>query len=78
LRKNYPQAIDAYKTALSEASKPDPATMDRLAKAYVDNKQYDDAVATCDKVLAVSDAPPVIKQFAQQLKDQATKLKTAK
>jgi tetratricopeptide (TPR) repeat protein len=77
LRKNYPQAIEAYKTALSEASKPDPATMDRLAKTYVDAKQYDDAIATADKVLAMSEAPPVVKQFAQQLKDQATKLKSA-
>ena len=77
LRKNHPQAIDYYKMALSEASKPDPATMDRLAKAYLDNKQYDDTIATADKVLAVSDAPPVVKQFAQQLKDQATKLKSA-
>jgi tetratricopeptide (TPR) repeat protein len=77
LRKNYPQAIDSYKMALGEASKPDPATMDRLAKAYVDSKQYDDAIATADKVLAMSDAPPVVKQFAQQLKDQATKLKSA-
>lgn len=77
LRKNYPQAIDYYKTALTEASKPDPATMDRLAKAYLDSKQYDDAIATADKVLATSDALPVVKQFAQQLKDQATKLKSA-
>jgi tetratricopeptide (TPR) repeat protein len=78
LRKNYPQAIDSYKAALSEASHADPATMDRLAKTYLDSKQYDDAIATCDKVLAMSDAPAVVKQFAQQLKDQATKLKSAK
>jgi tetratricopeptide (TPR) repeat protein len=78
LRKNYPQAIDNYKTALSEASHPDPATMDRMGKAYLDSKQYDDAIATCDKVLAMSDAPAVVKQFAQQLKDQATKQKSAK
>jgi tetratricopeptide (TPR) repeat protein len=78
LRKNYPQAIDSYKTAITEASHPDPATMDRLAKAYIDSKQYDDAIATADKVLAMPDAQPVVKQFAQQLKDQATKLKSAK
>ncbi|MGI8959063.1 MAG: tetratricopeptide repeat protein [Bryobacteraceae bacterium] len=78
LRKNYPQAIEHYKTALSEAAHPDPATMDRLAKAYLDSKQYDDAIATADKVLAMSDAQQVVKQFAQQLKDQATKLKSAK
>jgi tetratricopeptide (TPR) repeat protein len=78
LRKNYPQAIESYKLAITEATHPDPATMDRLAKAYVDSKQYDDAIATADKVLTMSDAQPVVKQFAQQLKDQATKLKTAK
>jgi len=77
LRKNYPQAIDNYKTALSEASHPDPATMDRLAKAYNDNKQYDDAIATADKVIAMTDVPPVVKQFAQAQKDAATKLKAA-
>jgi len=78
LRKNYPQAIDNFKLALTEAAHPDPATMDRLGRAYIDNKQYDDAIATADKVLAISDAQPVVKQFAQQIKDQATKLKSAK
>ncbi len=77
LKKNYPQAIDYFKTATTEATRPDPATLDRLAKAYSDNKQYDDAIATADKVLAMSDAQPVVRQFAQQLKDQATKLKAA-
>jgi tetratricopeptide (TPR) repeat protein len=77
LRKNYPQGIEHFKTAISEAARPDPATMDRLAKAYLDSKQYDDAIATADKVLAMGDAQPVVKQFAQQTKDQATKLKSA-
>lgn len=77
LRKNYPEAINDYKTALSEAAHPDPATMARQAKAYNENKQYDDAIATADKVLAMSDAQPVIKQFAQQQKDLATKMKAA-
>jgi tetratricopeptide (TPR) repeat protein len=77
LRKNYPQGIEHFKTAITEAAHPDPATMDRLAKAYLDSKQYDDAIATADKVLAMSDAQAVVKQFAQQTKDQATKLKSA-
>ena len=77
LRKNYPQAIDQYKTAINDAAHPDPATMVRLAKAYNDNKQYDDAIATADKVLAMNDLQPVVKQFAQQMKDQATKLKSS-
>jgi hypothetical protein len=51
--------------------------MVRLAKAYNENKQYDDAIATADKALALADAPPAVKQFAQQQKDNATKLKGA-
>jgi uncharacterized protein Usg len=49
----------------------------RLAKAYVDNKQYDDGITTADKVLAMADVPAPIKTFAQQQKDIATKLKGA-
>jgi tetratricopeptide (TPR) repeat protein len=78
LRKKYPDAIQNFKTAAdTDASNPVP--MARLSKAYVDAKQYDDAISTADKVLAMNDAPPAVKQFAQQQKDAATKLKgTAK
>ncbi len=75
LRKKYTDAIDDYKTALSEGATPNPTTEARLAKAYLDNKQYDDAIATADKVLAMSGIPPAVQQFAQQQKDAATKLK---
>jgi hypothetical protein len=51
--------------------------MARLAKSYVENKQYDDAVTTADKVLALPDAPAPVKSFAQAQKDNATKLKSA-
>jgi tetratricopeptide (TPR) repeat protein len=50
----------------------------RLAKAYVDNKQYDDAIAMADKSMGMADASPQVKAFAQQQKDIATKLKGAK
>jgi tetratricopeptide (TPR) repeat protein len=50
----------------------------RLAKAYVENKQYDDAIATADKAMAMPDVSPQVKAFAQQQKDNATKLKGAK
>ena len=33
--------------------------------------------STADKVLAMADAPANVKQFAQQQKDAATKMKTA-
>jgi tetratricopeptide (TPR) repeat protein len=75
--KKYPDAVNDLKTALSEYSKPNAVTMARLAQAYNGAKQYDDAIATADKVLATADAPPSVKQFAQQQKDLATKLKAA-
>jgi len=77
LRKKFPEAIEQYKTALSEASHPNPATLAFLSRAYVENKQYDDAIATADKVSAIADAPPQVKQFAQIQKANATKLKAA-
>jgi hypothetical protein len=50
----------------------------RLAKAYVDNKQYDDAIAMADKAMTMPDASAPVKAYAQQQKDLATKLKGAK
>jgi tetratricopeptide (TPR) repeat protein len=78
LKKDYPTAITDFKTALAAGAHQEPATMVRLAKAYNENKQYDEAIATADAVLALADAQPVIKQVAQQEKDKATKLKAAK
>ena len=76
LDKKYPDAVQDFKTAVDTS--PSPVEQVHLAKAYVDNKQYDEAIATADKVLAMNDAQPVVKQFAQQQKDAATKLKGAK
>lgn len=73
VNKNYPDAINQYKTALNEL--PDPIIMTHLTKAYIDAKQYDDAIATADKVLAMPDASAQTKQFAQAQKNLATKLK---
>jgi tetratricopeptide (TPR) repeat protein len=75
LDKKFPEAITSYKSAI-EANPESPVATARLAKAYVDNKQYDDAITTADKVLAMNEAPPAVKQFAQQQKEAATKLKT--
>jgi len=47
----------------------------RLTKAYVDNKQYDDAITTANEIIADPQAQPVVKQMAQQQKDFATKMK---
>ena len=77
LRKNYADAVSDLKLAV-ESDPTNSVAMARLAKAYVDNKQYDDAIATADKVLAMPNAQPSVKNFAQQQKDSATKLKAAK
>jgi tetratricopeptide (TPR) repeat protein len=71
--KKYPQAIEEYKAALNAYS--NPIILTHLAKTYIDAKQFDDAIATDDKVLAMSDASAQVKQFAQQQKDSAIKLK---
>jgi tetratricopeptide (TPR) repeat protein len=77
LDKKFPDAIANFKSAV-DANPGSPVATARLAKAYVDNKQYDDAISAADKVLAMNEAPPAVKQFAQQQKEMATKLKTAK
>ncbi|MDQ2840705.1 MAG: tetratricopeptide repeat protein [Acidobacteriota bacterium] len=74
VQKKYPDAITNYKSAL-DAQPTNPVSMVRIARAYVENKQYDDAITTADKVLAMADAPANVKQFAQQQKDAATKMK---
>jgi tetratricopeptide (TPR) repeat protein len=74
LRKQYPESIQHFKSAL-EAQPTNSVALARMAKTYVDAKQYDDAITTADKVLAISDAPASVKTFAQQQKDNATKLK---
>jgi tetratricopeptide (TPR) repeat protein len=66
---DYKHALDAFPSSVVTA---------RLAKAYVENKQYDDAIASADKAMAMADATAPVKTFAQAQKDAATKLKGAK
>jgi tetratricopeptide (TPR) repeat protein len=76
LRKNYTEAIKDFQTAISTDAN-NTIAQARLAKAYVDNKQYDEGIAQADKVLATPNVLPAVKNFAQQEKDRATKLKAA-
>ena len=76
LRKKYPDSIQDFKNAL-DAQPSNSIAEAFLAKTYFDAKQYDDAIATADKVLAIGDAPASVKAFAQQQKDNATKMKNA-
>ena len=76
-RKNYDVAIKEFKLAIDGASQSDPATMVRLGAAYNLAGKYDDAIAILDKVVAIPDAHPQIKQFAQAEKVRATQAKGA-
>jgi tetratricopeptide (TPR) repeat protein len=65
VRKKYDVAVSEFKTAVDTASQPDAATMVRLGAAYNGAKMHDAAIAILDKVMAMPDAHPQIKQFAQ-------------
>lgn len=73
LRKKYDEALTHYKTAADED--PDPVILVRLANAYNEAKQPDNAITTADRILAMNDAPPQIKQIAQSEKAKAEKAK---
>ena len=74
LRKKYDVAITNYKTAAD--TDPEPVVLARLANAYNEAKQPDAAITTCDRVLAMADAPPAVKQYVEQQKARAEKAKT--
>jgi tetratricopeptide (TPR) repeat protein len=75
LRKKFDVALTHYKEAADVD--PEPVILVRLANAYNQNKQPDLAITTCDRILAMNEAPPQVKQIAQQQKAAAEKLKTA-
>jgi tetratricopeptide (TPR) repeat protein len=76
VRKKYDVAQSELKTAVESASTPDPTTMVRLAGAYNQGGKPDEALAVVDKVLAMPDLHPTIKQVAGNEKMNAMKLKS--
>ncbi len=78
VRKKYDVAAQEYKTATETAADQEPATYVRLASAYTEAGKFDDSIATLDKVLAMPDLNPVVKQVAQGEKARAEKGKAAK
>lgn len=68
-------AIEQFKKALTTTPAPDPSTYVRLANAQVKAGMYDDAIATLDKVAAMTDAPPAVKQIAAKEKERAVQAK---
>jgi len=73
LRKKYDVALTNYKTAADQD--PDPVILVRLANAYNEAKQPENAITTCDRILAMNDAPAQVKQIAQSEKAKAEKAK---
>lgn len=74
-RKNYDAAIKEFKAAVEGSPQPEPATMVRLGAAYNLAGKYDDAIAILDKVLAMAEAHPQVKKFAQDEKARAVQAK---
>jgi tetratricopeptide (TPR) repeat protein len=75
VRKNYDVAIAELKQATEDF--PDPVTMVRLAAAYDQAKKPDEALPILEKVMAMPDLHPSIRQFAQAERVRATQLKSA-
>jgi tetratricopeptide (TPR) repeat protein len=74
-RKNLDGAISEMKLALDES--PDPVTMVRLATVYDQSGKPDEAIALLDKVMAMQDIHPTIKQFAQAERVRAMQQKAS-
>jgi len=74
VRKKYDVAIAEFKQAVEIPHESDPATYIRLAAAYSDNKQPDEALA----VLAKMPPNPQLAPFAEKEKRRAEALKAAK
>lgn len=74
-RKKYDDAITHFKASIDIAATPDPATMVRLGAAYDQVKRYDEAIAILDKVMAMTDVNPVVKQYAQAERVRAVQAK---
>ncbi len=74
-RKKYDDAVTQFKASVDASGVPDPNTTFRLGEAYLKAGKTDDAIATFDKVIAMPDASPQVKQYATTRKADAVKLK---
>jgi len=75
--KKYDVAESEFKTSLAATDKPEPSTLVRLGKVYSDETKYDDAIAQYEKVMAIPDVNPTIRQIAQAERVRAIQKKNA-
>jgi tetratricopeptide (TPR) repeat protein len=77
LRKNFDGAATNYRQSLEVAATPNPATLVRLAQAYMATGKLDNASYTLDKAIATPNVAPQIKTIAESLKAEIAKHKPA-
>jgi tetratricopeptide (TPR) repeat protein len=77
-RGKYDVAATEYKAAVDGMSVPDLVTMARLADAYNQISQYNDALTMANKVLATENLNPTVKAFVEQAKANAQRGLAAK
>jgi tetratricopeptide (TPR) repeat protein len=77
-RKKTDVQIAEFKMAVDMMDPPDSVAMARLANAYNDAGKSDDALAVLNKVLAMTDLNPAVKNFATAEKARAEKAKGGK
>jgi tetratricopeptide (TPR) repeat protein len=77
-RKKPDAAITEFQKAMELQPQKDPTVMVRLATALTDAGKYDEAIALCDEVSAIPDAPASVKQVAGQTKLKAATAKAKK
>ena len=72
-RKKFDAAAAAFKSAVDTNSRPEPAYMVRLASALQLGGKHDEAIVWCDKVLAIPEVHPTIKNLATQIRAGSVK-----
>jgi tetratricopeptide (TPR) repeat protein len=77
-QKKTAQEVEEFKTAVEMMNPPDQVAMARLANAYNDLGKPDEALGVLDKLLAMTDLIPQVKNFALQEKARAEKAKGGK
>jgi tetratricopeptide (TPR) repeat protein len=77
-RKQYDKAITEFKSAVDGAAHVQPAYEVRLASAYQNAGQNDEAITVAEKVMNEAQTPPQIKSVAQAIRASAVVAKKGK